>query len=146
MTALYNGSRRLLVCSCVAVAALGLLGAGCKRQSDGRDTTTPGGETGGPGSTVELSRAQDEITLARCDMEERCKNVGPERTYADRDQCTIRIREGWKDDLNFSACSKGVDASELDQCLTEIRNHECGSVLDTLSRLVQCRRSELCRP
>ena len=145
MTALYSGIRRHLTFACVLVAALGLSGSACKRQSDGRDTTTPGGETGGPGSTVELSRAQDEITLARCDMEERCKNVGPDRTYADRDQCTTKIREAWKDDLNFSTCTKGIDAAELDQCLTEIRNHECGNVIDNLSRMVQCRPAELCR-
>lgn len=145
MIALTNGIHRHLVCAALAALALGLLGSACKREEATRGPSTVNGMTSGPGSTVAINRAQDEITQARCDMEERCKNIGQDKTYADRNQCMTKVRDTWKEDMNFNNCSGGVDANELDKCLSEIRNHECGSVIDHLSRVMQCRTGELCR-
>jgi len=143
MTVLYRGIHRHLFAACLFAAALGVLGAGCKKDT-GPEPTTPGGETG-PGSTVEISRAQDQITQARCDMEQRCNHVGQGQTYANRDACMTQIRTEWKADLTFDNCSGGVDAKGLDECLTHIRDHECGSAISNLERVAECTKSQLCK-
>jgi hypothetical protein len=34
---------------------------------------------------------------------------------------------------------------ELDECLEEIRNEDCGNPFDTLGRLAACRENDICK-
>jgi hypothetical protein len=84
------------------------------------------------------------LAASRCDREERCGNVGPNGSYTSRQDCLTRIERDTRDDLNVQECPGGIDYNRLDQCLTEIRQEECGHVLDKLERVAECRSGALC--
>ena len=97
--------------------------------------------TAGGGSAI---AARDQITDARCSREQRCENIGDDKKYSSMDDCRARVRAEWKDDLNGVECPNGVDQSELDQCLGEIRGEDCGDPLDALSRVAACTTGQIC--
>lgn len=88
--------------------------------------------------------ARDRITDARCAREQRCENIGDSKKYSSMDDCRARVRAEWKDDLNGVECPNGVDQTELDQCLGEIRGEDCGDPLDALSRVAACTTGQIC--
>jgi len=55
-----------------------------------------------------------------------------------------QMRGGLANDLNAYECPRGIDQSQLDQCMTAIRNEECSRPLDTISRMEKCRTGALC--
>lgn len=101
--------------------------------------------TGTTTSAIQARDARTGIADARCDWEQRCDRIGAERQYADRSACTAGVEQGWRDELNFADCPGGVDAAKLGECLTEIRNAECGSIVDRMERFVACRVNNLCK-
>jgi hypothetical protein len=96
------------------------------------------------GSGAAASAAQS-IAEARCARESRCNNVGNDKKYSNQDDCMRRVRADWKDELNARECPGGVVQDELNECLTEIRNEDCGNPFDTLGRLAACRSSDICK-
>lgn len=84
------------------------------------------------------------IVRARCEREQRCGNIEPGGSYSSMDECVAQVRNDWADELNAYQCSAGVEHGELAECLTEIRNEDCGNPLDTLGRIVACRSSDIC--
>lgn len=93
---------------------------------------------------TETHSAARDITAARCDREARCDNIGPDRDYASAQACEDQVRGQWSNDLNQYECPNGIVQSQLDECLTAIRNEDCSSVLDTVGRWSQCMASQIC--
>lgn len=98
-----------------------------------------------PGPTRAYSEAVGDIAASRCEREQRCGNVGEGRRYESEASCRTTVQRSFASDLNTSSCSAGLDARELDECLSEIRNEDCRSPIDTIERLTACRTSDLCR-
>jgi hypothetical protein len=107
---------------------------------DDADEVTEG--TGPSGASATAARNQ--ITDARCAREQRCENIGDNKKYSSLDDCRDTVRAEWKDDLNGVECPNGIDQTELDQCLGEIRGEDCGDPLDALSRVAACTTGQIC--
>jgi len=96
------------------------------------------------GSGMSTHFAVRSIARARCDREERCSNIGPDKSYESVGACETKIRGDWADDLNKYECPKGVVQTELDQCLADIRAEDCNSPFDTLARVAECTSNQIC--
>jgi uncharacterized protein DUF6184 len=92
----------------------------------------------------ESSSAVDSIAEARCARESRCDNIGGEKKYSSMEDCVARIREDWKDDLQARDCPNGVNQTQLNECLSEVRKEECSSPFDTLERVAACTAGQIC--
>ncbi|HEY5955992.1 MAG TPA: DUF6184 family natural product biosynthesis lipoprotein [Polyangiaceae bacterium] len=92
----------------------------------------------------DVASARDAIVNARCAREQRCDNVGDNKTYSSHQDCINRIRADWKDDLNSRECSHGIKQSQLDECLAKVRGEQCGNPFDTLSRVAECTVGQIC--
>ncbi len=88
--------------------------------------------------------AVESIAEARCARESRCENIGPDKRYSSMEDCVARVREDWRDDLDARACPSGVNETQLNECLGEIRQEECSSPFDTLERVAACTASQIC--
>lgn len=106
-------------------------------------TEEPGAVGGGPTSPINASL--DQIAQARCAREMKCGNIAEGKEYASNDACLAETKRDFADDLNAEECPAGVDSKELNECLAEIKNDDCGNPFDTLGRLAACRTSDLCR-
>jgi hypothetical protein len=116
--------------------SLVMSGLGCKHRGEGAaEARTPAGQT---------RSAVSDISDARCDREERCDNIGPNKKHATRDLCEQAVENDWADDLNALECRGGVIDAELDECLLAIRDEDCGSVLDALDRFTSCSAADIC--
>jgi hypothetical protein len=96
----------------------------------------------GPGG--EARSAARNIAGARCDREQKCSNIGAGKKYASDEACEDQIRADWANDLNAYDCPGGVVDKELEECLNAIRNEDCNSPFDTLSRVSECTASQIC--
>lgn len=92
----------------------------------------------------ESGSAVDSIAEARCARESRCDNIGGEKKYSSMEDCVARIREDWKDDLDARACPNGVNQTQLNECLSQVRGEECSSPFDTLERVAACTAGQIC--
>ena len=100
-----------------------------------------------PGASAparELSGAVKDISNARCDLEQRCNNIGAGQSFDNREACETKMRGSLGDDLNTKDCPSGVDHEKLSACLSQIRAEECGSPMDSMSRWAACRTGEIC--
>ncbi|MGK4005216.1 DUF6184 family natural product biosynthesis lipoprotein [Sorangium sp. So ce1036] len=131
----------------ILAAGAPLLAFACDREERALGTTHPSARDteAEMEPRVATISAVDSIVQARCDREARCNNIGADRAYASKEACDSRVRAEWRDELNFAECPGGIDPKELNECLQEIRNDDCGNPFDTLGRIVACRSSDLCR-
>jgi len=88
--------------------------------------------------------AADQIARARCDREQKCSNIGADKTYSSMQDCLARIQSDWKDDLNARECPGGINQHELDECMGQIRAEACGNPFDTLARITECTQGQIC--
>jgi hypothetical protein len=121
-----------------AVVAIGL--AACGRGA-GREVAVASTTGAGP-SPGEI--AAQSIAVARCDHEQTCDNVGSGRAYTSRNACVDVLREKTRDELRTTECPAGIDETQLEKCLGEIREEKCRNPLDTVTRLSACRQTGLC--
>ncbi|MFT3923605.1 MAG: DUF6184 family natural product biosynthesis lipoprotein [Myxococcales bacterium] len=96
------------------------------------------------GSGISNSLAVRSIADARCEREARCGNIGADQDYADKDICEEKIRAEWNDDLNKYECPNGVVQAELDECLRDIKQEDCGNPFDSLARMISCNSGDIC--
>jgi hypothetical protein len=92
-------------------------------------------------------QAVDAITNARCDHELKCGNIAAAEDFQSRDHCLQVMRADANDELSDSDCRDGVAQRELQECLSEIANEDCGgvaSVLDDVDTFISCRSGSLC--
>src|SRR5262245_8507058 len=85
------------------------------------------------------------VTLARCNREHACANIGERGRYMSFDSCTQEIGADVAEKLGPDACAKGIQASELARCLDDIRNECCEMSLETIESLASCRKGTVCR-
>jgi hypothetical protein len=87
--------------------------------------------------------AIDALAGAQCDRAQRCHKVGPNTEYASRDHCMTRMRaEAQK---SVGKCDKGIDRHDLEQCVGEVQNQDCGGFsLEGLQTSIACDTDDLC--
>jgi hypothetical protein len=122
----------------LVVLALGAT-VGCARRETFGTTTTTGHAA--PNNQLAI----DNVTLARCNREQACDNLGSGKRYAAFDACTRELGADVAPKLNEQVCARGLDDSDLARCLDDIRNEPCERSLDTIDRLSSCRKGKLCR-
>lgn len=88
--------------------------------------------------------AAESIADARCNREQKCNNIGADKKYSSVTDCLARIRNDWKDDLNARECPGGINRKELNECLTAIRDEDCGNPFDSLGRVTACTAGQIC--
>lgn len=98
-----------------------------------------------PTTTMAFSDALGSIAEARCEREQRCDRIGAGKRYESLQVCRTVVRNDLSSRLNPADCNRGIDRSELSECMAEARNEDCGNPIDTLERIVACRASDLCR-
>lgn len=103
---------------------------------------SPGEQASAPES--ETRSAAESIAEARCAREQRCDNVGTDKKFSSQQDCMDTIRNDWREELNALECPGGVDEAQLNECMAEIRDEECSSPLDTLSRVAECGAGQIC--
>ena len=86
------------------------------------------------------------IVSARCAREAQCKNIGPDKEYADKAACEKKIAADLREDLSPNDCPRGIVEKELNECLQSIQKEECNNPVKKLARVVECRTAELCLP
>ena len=137
---------RIRIWCCIGMLAV----MGCARSSN---APAPGGTplTSAPRVTsapyvrvVSSDEAVMRLTNARCDREVACENVGSERAFVDRDACARELGHDAYVNLGPRLCPGGVDDSKLATCLADVRTERCNNPIDTIERLLSCRRRELC--
>jgi hypothetical protein len=89
--------------------------------------------------------AVDSITLARCDREQRCNNIGDGKKYDSREACVTSVRSDWQSELSALECPNGIEQNKLDVCIEHLRTDGCANPVETLGRVAACRQAELCR-
>lgn len=94
--------------------------------------------------STEGGSATESIAESRCARESRCDNVGVDKEFSSMEDCILRVRADWKDELSSRECPSGVDEAQLNECLNEIREEECSSPFDTLERVAACTADQIC--
>jgi len=133
---------RHVVCSVCFIAT-----ASCTKNNEPAPVAAndPAATTVQQGNAAATTRsARESIAESRCQREQTCNNVGPEKKYSSTNDCLTRIRNDWKDDLNARECPGGVNQTQLNQCLAKIRTEDCGNPFDTLSRVAECTAGQIC--
>ena len=92
----------------------------------------------------ELRSATESIAESRCAREARCENIGTDKKFSSTDDCIIRVRAEWKNDLDARECPSGVNEMRLNECLNEVREEDCSSPFDTLERVAACTAGQIC--
>jgi hypothetical protein len=116
---------------------------GCSRHND-PEPMTPASRPVVETPRSATASAAESIAQSRCEREQRCGNVGGDEKYSSVDDCLTRVRTDWKDDLNARECPGGVNRTQLDECLAEIRSEDCSSPFDTLERVAACTSGQIC--
>lgn len=132
-------TNKTLVIPSIAIALFGI--SACSHEE------RPSEHNGIPGASAparELSSAVNDVADARCDLEQRCNNIGAGQSFENREACETKMHGSLADDLNTKDCPNGVDNSKLSACLSQLRSEECGDPMDSMSRWAACRQGELC--
>jgi hypothetical protein len=133
------------------LCGLSALALGCSREPE-REPSTARNEqyvgTSGPGpgmSPASRTRsAAEQISQARCEREQQCGNIGADKTFSSTQDCLARIQNDWKGDLDTRQCPGGINQQELDECMSEVRSEDCGNPFDTLARITECTKAQIC--
>lgn len=96
------------------------------------------------GATMAFSAALDNIAEARCQREQRCNHIGTGQRYESLQACRTVVRNEFSRDINPNDCRGGIDRTELNECMREVREEDCGNPIDTLQRVAACRTADLC--
>ena len=132
----------MIVRSILCAAALGAAIAACAHDDGNNAPASSAGMANMQAGNTDW--AVDRIAGARCDREASCGNVGQDKEYATRDACIDELRGSGRSDLRASDCPRGIDTTQLDKCLSEIRGEKCGNPIDTVTRIMACRTGDLC--
>jgi len=101
-----------------------------------------------PETAIERERSVEaavaDIVHARCDLEDRCANIGPGQKFESRTACESKMQGETASHLNLSDCPLGVEGRKLEACISSILAQDCGSMFDALSRWNACRNGQIC--
>jgi len=128
--------------------------AGCSALACSHDSTQASSaanenrRANAPGETMTAASgthsAAEQIASARCEREQKCGNIGADKTYSSSQDCLARIRADWQEDLNARECPGGVNVHELNECLDQVRAEACGNPFDKLARMTECTQGQIC--
>jgi hypothetical protein len=125
-----------------------LLLLGCSKANDRPASTARNDASLSPSeSMTPASRtrtAAEQIAQARCEREQQCGNIGPDKTFSSSQDCLARIQNDWKDDLNSRQCPGGINQKELNECLMQVQAEACENPFDTLARITECTAGQIC--
>jgi hypothetical protein len=138
--------------STVAVVCLAVAAVACAEQTQSsapRTGPTPVAGTEPPSGVVEAQnqadqRVVDRLAAARCEQEEKCDRIGTGRKYASRYVCETQLRSDTTNGLNAQSCPRGIDQGAVDHCLKAIQAQPCAPILDTFTRITDCRAGAMC--
>ena len=105
----------------------------------------PPAPAGGAAAPLGFPAARASRAAARGAPPPRCDHIGMGKRYESVQVCRTVVRNDLSSRLNPADCNRGIDRSELSECVAEARNEACGNPVDTLERIVACRASDLCR-
>lgn len=128
------------------LCALGLwvvAAAGCHKVSEPAPATAAQEDASFTPASRERS-ASAQIAESRCEREQQCGNVGPDKTYTTSAECLTRIQTDWREELNSRECPGGINQEQLGECLTRIRGEACENPFDALARLTECTAAQIC--
>jgi hypothetical protein len=83
------------------------------------------------------------ITLARCQLETRCNNVGEEKEYVTEEDCIARLEPGTERELEAGECPRRIPSVRIGACMEAIRREKCDSARD-LAHIGECSSAVLC--
>jgi hypothetical protein len=83
------------------------------------------------------------ITLARCQLEVRCSNVGQEKEYVTEEDCIARLEPGTERELEAGECPRRIPSVRIGACMEAIRQEKCDSPRD-LAHIRECSAAVLC--
>lgn len=133
------------------LCGLSVLALACNKESEREPATAQNEQyvgTSGPAPAMtpasRTRSAAEQISQARCEREQQCGNIGADQTFSSTQDCLVRIQNDWKDDLNSRQCPGGINQHELDECLSEVRTEDCGNPFDTLARISECTKAQIC--
>ena len=138
---------RLAVLCGVSALALGCNKESQREAATARSEDQPyvGNEASPAMTPASRTRSAAElIAEARCEREQQCGNVGPDKTFSSAQDCLARIQNDWKEELNARQCPGGINQHELDECMGEIRSEDCGNPFDALARITACTKAQIC--
>jgi Family of unknown function (DUF6184) len=133
----------------LCLLGLGLVSVvGCNKENE-RDPNLARNEpkplAGGTLTPASRTRsAAEQLAQARCEREQKCSNIGNDKTYSSSQDCLARVQNDWKDDLNARECPGGINQQQLDECMGQIRGEACNSPFDTLARITECTSAQIC--
>ena len=129
-----------------APAPLGPLGPSSMQEaSRPNPERTPSDGPASPTRGAVNESAVSAITVARCDREERCDNVGNGKKYSSKSDCMTKTRADWRDDLNARKCPQRIVSSQLASCVDQIKSESCGNPVEKLESVLACRTVDLCK-
>ena len=102
----------------------------------------PGPMVPAAGTTQAIDKAIMDLTNARCDRQQRCKNIGPNAKYQNREHC-MNVEGGESRD-KLQGCTHGVDQQDMRQCLTAIENQDCSGMFSGVGEEKSCGMDDLC--
>jgi len=124
----------------VGIGLFGILIGGACQKAEPEPVMRPASST-----VVANDRAVEKMANANCERELACENVGLGRRYETPAMCVGTFEREKYSELGFGKCLLGVDYVQLDLCIREIKDADCGSALYTLDALGACHSSKLCR-
>jgi hypothetical protein len=111
--------------------------AGCNKESEAAPPMTP---ASAPNSAAR--DAGEQIAAARCDHEQRCNDIGPDKKYGSREHCMTVMRDDAAKSVNH--CRSGIDQEDMRECLTDIQGQNCGNPFESLMSSKNCDSDDLC--
>ncbi|HXK19690.1 MAG TPA: DUF6184 family natural product biosynthesis lipoprotein [Polyangiaceae bacterium] len=140
---------------CALGCALGFA-SGCDKQQRAPETARnratydpdrplPASETSGVMTPASRTwSATEQIARSRCEREQECGNIGPDKTFSTSQDCLVRIENDWKEELNARQCPGGINQKELNECLEQVRGEDCANPFHTLARITECTSGQIC--
>ena len=127
----------LLSSFAMASTVLSIALAGCNKKSETAPPMTP---ASAPDPSAR--RAGEAIAEARCDHEQRCNDIGPNKKYGSREHCMTVMRDDAAKSVNH--CKRGIDQEDLRECLTDIMGQNCGNPFESFASSKNCDMDDLC--
>ena len=93
---------------------------------------------------VGITSAVMRVTMARCDRQTACNNVGTNRTFGDRDACANEIGHEVVAALPSEECPSGVDADNLATCVSDLQSEPCRDKAPSAEGPSSCGLERLC--
>jgi len=105
---------------------------------------TPAAGTAAQPQRATAEQAMDAIANARCNREQRCGNIGPDKQYSSREHCMTAALSDLRESL--ADCQAGVDENDVRQCAGEIETQGCSGPFEGLETFIACKTDDLCEP